>query len=272
MKRILITLGILLIVIFAAYYIYQHFRCKNKLMLYGNVDIRDVNLSFRVDGRLLKLKVDEGDVVHPGELIAQLDPEPYVIEVNAAKATVKQNIASLCYAKITFERQKKLLEKGVSTPDQYDNALASRDRAKAARDKAIADLSQSYRRLRDTYLFVPSEGTVLVRAVEPGTVLQSGATVITVSLKNPVWVRAYVDETQLAKVKYGTRVKVFSDSLPHHYFEGKVGFISPQAEFTPKTVESAQLRTELVYRLRIVMQDPKHQLLQGMPVTVEVLK
>ena len=271
-KGVLLLLGIIFLVIIVLYYIFIVWYHHNQhLTLYGNVDIRDVNLAFRVSGRLKELKVDEGDDVHRGELIARLDPDPYIREVNSAKAAIGQQKAALAYAETVYAREKKLFGTGASSIDRYENALTSRDAAKASLEKAIADLSQSTLHLQDTDLYSPSDGAVLTRAVEPGTMLAIGATVITVSLTNPVWVRAYISEKELTKAKQGTHVKVYADSRPNELFDGVIGFVSPTAEFTPKTVETTDLRTELVYRLRIVMKDPNHELRQGMPVTVTFL-
>lgn len=271
-KRVAATLGIISLIIIALYYIFiTYYHHNQHLTLYGNVDIRDVNLAFRVNGRLSELKVDEGDEVHRGELIARLDPDPYTYEVNSAKAAVNQQKAALAYADSVYVREKKLFGTGASSIDRYQNALTTRDSANASLEKATADLSQATLRLQDTYLYSPSDGIVLTRAVEPGTMLTINATVVTISLINPVWVRAYISEKELSKAKQGTHVKIYSDSRPQESFDGVIGFVSPIAEFTPKTVETTDLRTELVYRLRIIMQDPNHELRQGMPVTVKFL-
>ncbi len=270
-KKSFLKLGIIVLVFIILYFVFTTWHHHKQLTLYGNVDIRDVNLGFRVSGRLLTLDVDEGDAVHPGELIGHLDPEPYIREVNARKAAVNQQIAFLEYAETVYAREKRLSGTGASSRDRYNNALTSRNAAKASLDKAIADLSESTLNLQDSYLYSPSEGVVLTRAVEPGTMLAANDTVISVTLINPIWVRAYVTESELGKAKPGTHVQVYSDSFPKKSFDGQIGFVSPTAEFTPKTVETPDLRTELVYRLRIVMQDPHHQLRQGMPVTVKIL-
>ena len=149
--------------------------------------------------------------------------------------------------------------------------MTARDASEAGLEKAIADLAESNLNLQDTYLYAPSAGMVLTRVLEPGSMLAAGNAVISLSLVDPVWVRAYVAETDLGRAKSGTKVEVYSDSNPAEAFSGIIGFVSPNAEFTPKTVETTQLRTQLVYRLRIVMQDPLHKMRQGMPVTVRVL-
>lgn len=268
-KKVIPGLGIIFVII--AIYFFYSLRSNHDqtVTLYGNVDIRTVSPGFRVNGRLMELKVDEGDDVHKGDLLARLDPDPYIREMHSLQALVNQQKADLAYREVVYAREKKLNGTGASSIDRYDNALAARDAAKASLDKVMADLSQATLRLQDTSLYSPSDGVVLTRAVEPGTMLLANSALLTISLTNPVWVRAYIPEAELGKAKQGTSVRIYSDSYPDKSFEGKIGFVSPTAEFTPKTVETTDLRTDLVYRLRIVVQDPKQELRQGMPVTVK---
>jgi HlyD family secretion protein len=161
------------------------------------------------------------------------------------------------------EEQLKLLEEGFR-PEEITQAKADLQRAEAA-------LASAQLRLDDTVLKSPAAGVVLTRAQEPGAVVSAGATILTVSLTSPVWVRAYVHEPDLGKLSPGTKVRVYTDSRPERPYDGQVGYISPRAEFTPKNVETAELRTSLVYRLRVVVENPDEGLRQGMPVTVKVL-
>jgi HlyD family secretion protein len=103
-----------------------------------------------------------------------------------------------------------------------------------------------------------------------GAIVQPGETVFTLTLANPLWVRTYVSEPDLTRVRPGAGVEVLTDGAPGRHYRGHVGYISPTAEFTPKTVESEELRTRLVYRVRIVVDDPDGGLRQGMPVTVRL--
>jgi HlyD family secretion protein len=93
-----------------------------------------------------------------------------------------------------------------------------------------------------------------------------------VSLTDPVWIRTYVAESRLGHVAPGMKVEVFTDTSPNKPYSGQVGFISPVAEFTPKTVETADLRADLVYRVRVVVTNPDNGLRQGMPVTVRLIE
>ena len=105
---------------------------------------------------------------------------------------------------------------------------------------------------------------------ETGAIVAPADIVFVLSLTEPVWVRTYVSEPDLGRIHPGMKVKVSSDTRPNDTYDGTIGFISPVAEFTPKTVETPELRTDLVYRLRIVVDKPGEDLRQGMPVTVRL--
>jgi HlyD family secretion protein len=294
----------------------------SELRIYGNVDIRDVNLAFRVGGRVQRVLVDEGDRVQPGQLLAQLDPTPTEREiaegeasiaslaarlsllragnrkedVAQAAAQVEERRATLLNAEAMLAREHRLAGTGASTAEHLEQAQAARDEAHARLDageqalaesrvgfrseeiaeaaanveRAKANLAQARLRLDDTRLLAPSAGVILTRAVEPGAMVATSSTVLSLSLVQPVWVRAYVKETDLAAAKPGTVVQVHADSITGKSFRGQVGFVSPTAEFTPKNVETPDLRTDLVYRLRIIVDDPSGELRQGMPVTVDL--
>ena len=143
------------------------------------------------------------------------------------------------------------------------------EQAKATLEQAQAELAQAELNLHDTTLTSPSDGTILTRAVEPGSMLNEGGTVLTLSLTRPVWIRAYVDERNLSQAQPGREILLYTDGRPDKPYHGKIGFVSPTAEFTPKTVETPDLRTDLVYRLRIVVTDADDALRQGMPVTIK---
>ena len=127
-------------------------------------------------------------------------------------------------------------------------------------------------RLDDAKLYAPATGIVLTRIVEPGAVVLPNSPVYTIALTDPVWVRTYVPETILGRVHPGMKADITGDSFPDRHYAGWVGFISPTAEFTPKPVETPELRTSLVYRMRVYVDNPDHTLRQGMPVTVALLE
>jgi HlyD family secretion protein len=290
------------------------------LTLQGNVEVRQVNLGFKVPGRIEKLNVDEGDTVATGQTLASLDkvyfndalaqvraqrdqsaanydklkngnrPE----EIAQARAAVAEREAALTNARVILQRAQTLLNSPAGSPKSFDDAQAAERQADAllnsARaalllaeagfrkeditlgkgqvDERVAAAEVAERNLKDADLIAPSKGTVLSRVREAGAIVAAGETVYVLSLTTPIWVRTYVSEPELGRVRPGMAVEIKTDTPGGKTFAGKVGFISPTAEFTPKTVETTELRTSLVYRLRIVVDDPTGYLRQGMPVTI----
>ena len=216
-------------------------------------------------------------------------------EIEQARALVAEATAAYENAEHEFIRQRELVKNDLSSQRLLDNAVAQRDQAAArirvnqqvldlaiegARSEDIAaaeaalaavtaQLELAKTQVADTQLLAPSPGIILTRAREPGSILPVGAPVYSLSLTKTIYVRAYVSEVALGQVVPGTEVIVTTDSSDQAY-RGQVGFVSPRAEFTPKSVETPELRTDLVYRLRIVVSNPDTALRQGMPVTVVV--
>ncbi len=214
-------------------------------------------------------------------------------EIAAAKATFEAQKVVLANAERTYKRYQDFIRTKTVSQQDLDNAEAACEKARAdaktkdeeyklmlagAREEDIAQVraqvAQAETRiekckldLKDTELICPSDGVLLTRSVEPGTMLAAGTPVLTLSLTNPVWVRAYVEEPDLGKISTGQRVVIVTDD--GRRISGTIGFISPKAEFTPKTVESKNLRISLVYRLRVIADASATGLNQGMPVTVE---
>ncbi|WP_437891520.1 secretion protein HlyD [Phytobacter sp. V91] len=317
---VVVLIVVILLAALGGGWMWYQSRQENTLTLYGNVDIRTVNLSFRVGGRLASLAVDEGDAIATGQTLGNIDKAPYENALLQAKANVstaeakyelvnagyrdeeiaqtaaavKQAQAAFDYAQNFYQRQLGLWKSRTVSANDLENARSSRDQAqaslKSAQDKlsqyrtgnrpqeiaqarasleqAQAQLAQAQLDLQDTVLVAPSDGTLLTRAVEPGSMLSAGSTVLTLSLTSPVWVRAYVNEVNLHQAVPGKAVLLTVDGRPDKPYHGKIGFVSPTAEFTPKTVETPDLRTDLVYRLRIIVTDADEALRQGMPVTI----
>lgn len=292
-----------------------------QLVAYGNVDVRQVNLGFPLNGRLVDVFVDEGDRVQPGDVLASLEKGYLEDDLRAAEARVaaqravvaklesgsrqeeiaqaraetERARAAVTLTQATFERRRDLARTSAASKQSLDEAETALREAEAKlklaratqrlveagpRDEDIAAaraelgaseaaLATAHRRYADTDLIAPSAGTILTRVQEPGAVLQANTTVMTMALTSPVWVRTYVAEPDLGRIHPGMTADVFTDSRPDQPYTGRIGFISPVAEFTPKSVETRELRVNLVYRLRVIVDKPDEGLRQGMPVTVE---
>jgi HlyD family secretion protein len=142
--------------------------------------------------------------------------------------------------------------------------------AEARLRAAEAQLALLQQQLADAQLVAPVHGTVRTRLMEPGEMASPQKPVFSLAVTDPKWVRAYVSEPDLGKVSPGMAASVMVDSFPQRRFEGWVGFISPIAEFTPKTVQTTELRTSLVYEVRVFVKDPEDALRLGMPATVSL--
>ena len=273
MRRIFLFIIFILIIgaaSYFAYFEYYHIKNHKAIILYGNVDVRQVDLGFRVPGRVNHLFFEEGDLVPVGSRIALLDDQPYVDQINQAVANVESVKASLSNAERILKRRYELIVDGSVSQEDLDTALANKEIQVASLKQAEAALAVARCNLEFTEIFAPTEGTILTRIREPGSVINPGEPVYTLSVLSPVWIRAFVSEPDLGLIYPGMTAEIFTDTAGGSNYTGKIGFISPVAEFTPKKVETTQLRTDLVYRLRIYADNPDRGLRQGMPVTVKL--
>ncbi len=291
-----------------------------EIVLHGNVDDRQVNVAFIVSERIAEIKVEEGDVVKEGQLLATLETVRIQNSVDSAKASVesarqkylkakngprKEDIdisraavaaaeAALFTSSRDYVRQDTLAKTSTVAQKTADSAqgkylitLAGLEAAKRQLDSMLAgsraediaeaaaelqkqevELAIQEQKLKDTQLFSPVAGVIRNRLLEPGEMASAQAPVLTIAKTDPKWVRTYIPEPMLVEIKNGDKAKVHTDGMPKLEFDGWVGFISPNAEFTPKTVETVELRTALVYEVRIFIKDPEGKLKLGAPVTV----
>lgn len=243
---------------------------RQSLQLYGNVDVRQVDIAFRVSGRVEKMAFEEGDLVAQGAYLGEVSKQPYLDQLAQALASINAARASLHQAELLLVRRKELSVNGSVSKEDYENALSSKQIWQANVQQAQAAAGVASTNFLETEVYAPSAGTILTRVREPGAVVREGDPIYTLSILSPVWVRAFVLETDLPLVYPGMPAQVFTDTAHIGPYEGHIGFISPVAEFTPKSVETTQLRTDLVYRLRIIVDNPDRSLRQGMPVTVHL--
>lgn len=291
---------------------------NGRLVLLGNVDVRQVNLAFEVPGQIASLAAEEGDRIEAGQVLAKLDDANYADqvklaqvsvaaseaalaeleagarpeEIGQAEANVAQAQAGLQLADTTLTRLEQLAERDVASHQVHDEASARKAEAEAqlkAAQKALellksgarpeqitqaaakldADrvyLSLAERRLSEAAMTAPQDGIILSLIRETGSIVNAGEPVYAMALVSPVWIRTYVEEPDLGRIYPGMKAEVRTDS--GDIYSGQIGFISPVAEFTPKTVQTRELRTSLVYRLRVIVANPDRGLRQGMPVTI----
>lgn len=273
MMRRFVIVGIILVLLLVglgAYLFFQKRGDPHELVLFGNVDVRQVDIAFRVKGRVQRLLFWEGDFVKQGSKMAILEEEPYSNQVGEAKSRVESIQYNLKNTETLLKRQMEIICIGGVSEQELDDTQTKYNQLKADLEGANENLAIAIDNLSYTEVFAPSDGIILTRIMEEGSVVQEGQPVFTLSLTNPIWVRAYLTEPFLGRVNYGDPAKIYTDMYKGRVFEGRVGFISPIAEFTPKTVQTQDLRTDLVYRIRIYVDNPDNSLKQGMPVTVRM--
>jgi HlyD family secretion protein len=317
--RLLILIAVLAVVAGGYWYVRSaaNQAPDTSLRISGNIEAHESVVSFKVQGRILELPVQEGQYVRQGDLLARLDNDDYrqlvsvdeatvrtreaelelalagsrVQEIQAAKHSLLDAQADLELKRAEFKRRQALLEEqGVSHEDVESartllkRAQASYERVKHTHDQIVEGtrkeeiavrqanlqlarehLQMSRVKLGYTILSAPISGVVLVRQAELGEVVSPGTPVVTIADVEHLWMRGYINETDLGRVRWGQPATVRTDTYPDKPYPGRVSFISSQAEFTPKSVETHKERVTLVYRIKISLDNPNHELKPGMP-------
>ena len=323
-KLVLVALVALLLGGGVWWYLHSRESDDKRLVLYGNVDIRQVSLAFTGSERIARMNVEEGDQVKAGDVLASLDTRTLRLQIDKAQAQIaaqEQNLlrlkngsrpedidrakaqdkaarAQLDLATTQLRRLQNIRAnspggRAVSQQD-IDSATSQQkvaqaeleDRQKSLRLAQIgpraediaqaeaqlaaarADVALLQHNLDEADLKAPQNATVRSRLLEPGDMASPQRPVYSLALTDPKWIRAYVSETNLGRIKPGMKARVFTDSHPDQAIDGHVGFISSVAEFTPKSVQTEELRTSLVYEVRVLAADPDNRLRLGMPATV----
>ncbi len=323
-KKLAIVICLALAVIGGIFYHSGYGKDNSKetgFKLLGNVEMRQVLLSFRVPGRLTELLVEEGEKVKAGDLLAVIDDKTYrasCAEAEAALALNKANLeklqngyrpkeigqaaanlnevkASLELAERDFVRLDNLYKEKAISKKQLDDATAKRNQLRARQQSLSNELGiykEGYRKedikaaeanvniseaklqtakiaFNDTKLYAPSDGVIITRITEPGTMVSAGQSAYSMYQTTPILVRAFISETQLGKVWVGMKAKVYMDAYPGEPIDAAVNFISQTSEFTPKQVQTEDMRLNLVYRIKLLVpENPQDRLKNGMPVSI----
>lgn len=325
MKRWIPILVVLAVAIGLGLWLTRRHVARTEIILYGNVDLRQVDLAFHDSERVAAVFAQEGDRVRRGQVLARLDESRLLPQLSQAEAAAaaQRNVVERMHRgnrpeEIAQARANVLLAEADARADtaKYQRLLAlsetSNGRAVSRQDlddaraaaqvsdarvnvnrKALAleiagprreDIAQAEAQLRgeqaqvallcrmvaDAQLRAPMNAVVRTRVAEPGDMASPDKTAFTLAITDPKWVRAYVSEPDLGFVRPGMRATIAIDAFPQHPFEGWVGFVSPVAEFTPKTVETQELRSSLVYEVRVFVRDSGDVLRLGMPATVHL--
>jgi len=388
MRKRIVVLLLLAAAGAGAWYIWraQNANNGNRILLSGNLELTQVDISFKMAGRLVERTVDEGTWVKKGQLIARLDPlqlkeqtkrdkagvmsaqsnyQQLQTSIAYQRATLESDIAArraelsqataqlealltgsrqqdiqqtaaavsdakaqLQLAEQDFERYQRLFKNEDISKQQFDQARTKVESAqamlrqaeeryslmkegprkediagqramvaraeaavktaeanrlellrkeqellqrKAAIEQSQAQVGISESQLADTEVYTPIDGVVLVKSAEVGEVLGAGTTIVTIGDLEHPWLRGYINETDLGRVKLGQKVKLTTDSYQGKAYWGAVSFIASEAEFTPKQIQTKEERVKLVYRIKIDVDNSSHELKNNMPVDAEII-
>jgi len=325
MKRVLLIFIIAVGVAGLLYYLFTREQEEETtfIKVSGNIEATEVDVGFKVSGRIISRFFEEGVWVDQGKVLAKLDDEDLRDRLEVARATltsaqarldkllagsrpeeIRQAEASLHQAQfdvgnkqVQYERMKGLYERGVVSKEAFDNAETGYKIAKAALQvatenyqlvkegprkediedaraqvaQARASVKLNETQLSYTTLHSPLSGVVLVKSGEIGEVVNPGTSILTMADVENVWLKAYIPETDLSKVTWGQDVIVTTDLRPQKKYRGKISFISSQAEFTPKQIQTEKERVTLVYRIKVDIANRDRELKPGMPADGRIL-
>jgi len=323
-KWLLVAVLLILVVAVVAYLLHPSSEKAGKaLRISGNLELTEVQVSFKVPGRVLARRVDEGAFVERGDTVATLEDAELAdalklaqsdaeaqaatlaeLEAGSRREEIAQGEALLARAEAEalrsatdYRRELALYAREVIPKRELDAARAANDGARAsARERrealallrrgarrervdeararlkgALARVSTAKERLGYATLLAPISGVVLSKSVEPGEQVAAGTPVVTLGDTGECWLKGYIPETELGRVKLGQQARVSTDSHPGKFYQGRVSFISSEAEFTPKNVQTEKERVKLVYRIKISLPNPGMELKPGMPADAEIV-
>ncbi len=325
MKRGLVILFVLIGMAGLLYYFFakENGEGNSSIKVSGNIETTEVNIGFKISGRIVSLSVQEGNWVKKGEVIAKLDDEDLrhrlevsraafrsaqaklekllagsrPEEIREAEAAFQQAQFDVGNKKTQLERMKALYDRRVIPKESLDNvetgyhmAEAQLQRAeehyklvkegprkedieeaRAQVEQAQASLKLAETQFSYTVLSSPITGVVLVKSGEIGEVVNPGTTILTLADIRNVWLKAYIPETELSRIRWAQEVIITTDLKPKKEYRGKVSFISSQAEFTPKQIQTEKERVTLVYRIKVDIPNPYGELKPGMPADGRIL-
>lgn len=238
---------------------------QKSIKVSGNIEGDEIKLSFRVQGKIAQLLVDEGSIVKSGDVVARLDIDELTKTRDQAKGQLEAMQHQHILDKLEYDRAENLLKEGAITAQKRDYAKTKMDADKANIEALQASLDLAEVHLGFADLVSPINSYILVKSSLAGEVVQIGTPVFTIVDLNNLWVTAYINERDLGRVKINQKAVVKTDTFPGKSYDGKVSYISSQAEFTPKFIQTTEERVKLVYRIKVRVDNSSLELLPGMP-------
>jgi HlyD family secretion protein len=279
---ILAAVGLAVLIVFQ---IRKNSENGNLLSGSGTIEATEVELSSKLAGRIEFIAKEEGDTVSKGELLAQLEHRELTAQLRVAEATVRVTGSQIAQAKTTLKnlednlkRVESLFKSGSATQQQLEDIQtkteAGREQLQSlefSRQQAEAQKNLILTQIEAAKIFAPISGRVIKKTAEVGETVFPGSPVLTVADLTQVTLKIYLKETEAGRVQLGQSAKIRVDSYPDREFEGKVSFISPVAEFTPKNIQTADERVKLVFAVKLTIPNREEKLKPGLPADAEIV-
>lgn len=255
---------------------------EREIILSGTVEVQEVEITPEISAKVVSIYHREGDIVEKGEPLLDLDRSDLETRLRQAEAARKGARAEVSLARARMEnaerdheRYVRLFAANAISASAYDAARTAyevaRDSYQAAlsrNEEACAQVDNLRVQLQKTHLCAPIAGVILERNVEVGELVYPGIVAMTIGDLRRPWVRVYIGERDIGRVRIGQRAKVITDAYPERPFSGVLRYIADEAEFTPKNVQTREERIKLVYEARVYLENEEGILKPGMPVDV----
>jgi len=253
-----IVIAVILISGLVYYFVSKSFNGnRNVIFASGVIECTQVEITAKISGRIAGLHAKEGGQVKQGQLLVELAHDEIAAQFDQVNASYKN-------AQENLSRYGELYKAGSISKQQLDNAQMQYDVLSANMRNARAQLDNAF-------LKTPISGVVLSKNAEEGEIAFPGMSILTVTDPADTWIKIYVQETMLGRVKIGQDVKVKTDSYPDKVYSGKVINIASEAEFTPKNIQIKDERVKLVFAVKVRIENPDQELKQGMPADAEIV-
>ncbi len=273
-KMVLLIIGVAALLVLLTVTLFEEVekeKRKNVIKVSGNIEGDEVRISFRVEGKIIELLTDEGEFIEFGQSVALLDTDELIRIRDERKAALERARHEHKLAYDDYIRAVNLFEVGAISAQKMDEAKTKMDATKAGVEELVASLELAETRLGFSNLQAPLNGFVLVKTALAGEVVQIGAPVFTAIDLNDIWVTAYLNEMDIGKVNLNQPAYIKIDTYPDKKYRGWVSYVSEEAEFTPKFIQTTEERVKLVYRIKVRADNSSLELKPGMPADAYII-
>jgi HlyD family secretion protein len=273
MKNRAVVIIPVLIVVIALYYsigFLSGYINRGRISASGTIDVVEVKVGTKASGKIIELNVDEGSRVKIGDIIAKIDIPEIEASLRSALSAERAAMSQSENAAQDFKRIYNLYEKNMVSKQQYDSSKTLADSLYESYLQAKAWTDSVKARINDAVIKAPVNGAVLVKAAEQGELVSAGSTIVSLGNLSKLELKVYISEKQYGKIRIGDSVAIFVDSYPKEQFSGLVKYISSQAEFTPKNIQTKDERVNQMYEVKIDIPNPEIKLKPGMPADAQI--